>query len=82
MAAKYIVVFKPSASQEQIDSFAKTVSEDGKSLFRGEVTHKYSTTLKGFAATLTENTLAKFNSLQPGEDIIDYIEPDGVVTTQ
>lgn len=87
-------MFKSTASQQQIDDFAQTVSQDG-----GEVVHKYGTVMKGFAAKLNANTLAKFNSLQEEPDsIIDYIgepsqvswgriehisaEPDGVVTTQ
>ncbi|KAJ7178536.1 protease propeptide/inhibitor [Mycena crocata] len=95
MSGKYIVVFKSTASQAAIDKFAETVSSDGKSSsahqvhdrnpahLGGEVTHRYDTLMKGFAAKLNENTLAKFNSLQAESDsIIDYIEPDGVVTTQ
>jgi len=78
MSGKYIVVFKHTASKEDIDKFAESVTDDG-----GEIIHKYETGLKGFAANLSENTLAKFNSFQKESDsIIDYIEPDGVVTTQ
>ncbi|KAJ7167372.1 protease propeptide/inhibitor [Mycena crocata] len=78
MSGKYIVVFKSTASEAAIDKFANTVNSDG-----GEVTHRYDTLLKGFAAILNKNTLAKFNSLQAESDsIIDYIEPDGVLTTQ
>ncbi|KAJ7703205.1 hypothetical protein B0H17DRAFT_1042250 [Mycena rosella] len=78
MSEKYIVVFKSTASQEDIDKFAESVSSDG-----GEVIHRYDSTMKGFAAKLSPNTLTKFNSLQAEKDsIIDYIEPDGVVTTQ
>ncbi|KAL0956585.1 hypothetical protein HGRIS_002723 [Hohenbuehelia grisea] len=72
---KYIVVFKKDVSQEDIDKFAEQVNQDG-----GQVTHKYDTVLKGFAAHITDSTLQSFQSLQG--DIIDYIEPDGVVTTQ
>jgi len=78
MSEKYIVVFKSGTSQEAINKFADTVNSDG-----GEVTHRYDTILKGFTAKLSPNTLANFNSLQAQDDsIIDYIEPDGVVTTQ
>ncbi|KAJ7462302.1 protease propeptide/inhibitor [Mycena galericulata] len=78
MSGKYIVVFKSTASQQAIDEFADTVSKEG-----GEVIHKYGTVMKGFAARLNDNTLVKFNSLQEDPNsIIDYIEPDGVVTTQ
>ncbi|KAJ7084383.1 hypothetical protein B0H15DRAFT_393258 [Mycena belliarum] len=78
MSGKYIVVFKSTATKEEIDKFAETVNGDG-----GEVTHRYDTLMKGFAATLAPNTLASFNSnLQAADSPIDYIEPDGVVTTQ
>ncbi|KAJ6625651.1 hypothetical protein B0H10DRAFT_2211922 [Mycena sp. CBHHK59/15] len=69
MSGKYIVVFKSSASKEDIEKFAQTVSGDG-----GEVTHRYDSLMKGFAATLNEKTLQQFQSLQSEDDsIIDYI---------
>lgn len=40
----------------------------------GEVTNRYDSVLKGFGAVLQPSQL---QSLQ-GDDIIDYIEPDGV----
>ncbi|KAG8983126.1 hypothetical protein FRB90_006293 [Tulasnella sp. 427] len=70
---KFIVVFKESATQEQINEYAEQVNSNG-----GKVTNHYGTVLKGFAAELTESQFQNFQ----GNDIIDYIEPDGVVTTQ
>ncbi|KAJ6612701.1 hypothetical protein B0H10DRAFT_2222891 [Mycena sp. CBHHK59/15] len=67
---KYIVVFKPTTSQEEVDKFAQTVHDDG-----GEVTHHYGSLLKGFAAKLTSKTLQQFSF----NDVIDYIQPDGIV---
>jgi len=72
-SGKFIVVFKDSATQEQIDEYARTVDNTG-----GQVKNRYNTALKGFSATLTPEN---FQNLQ-GDSIIDYIEPDGEVTTQ
>ncbi|KAJ7045513.1 hypothetical protein C8F04DRAFT_1065063 [Mycena alexandri] len=78
MSGKYIVVFKSTASKEKIDEFIATVKSEG-----GQVGHQYDTVMKGFSATLSEKTLTKFNSLQAEADSpIDFIEPDGEVTTQ
>ncbi|RDB16741.1 Serine proteinase inhibitor IA-2 [Hypsizygus marmoreus] len=73
MSGKYIVVFKDSATTEQIDQYVEKVNSNG-----GEVANRYDAVLKGFAATIPDHFLA---SLQ-GDDIIDYIEPDSIVTTQ
>ncbi|KAJ6586919.1 hypothetical protein DFH09DRAFT_238227, partial [Mycena vulgaris] len=43
-------------------------------LLGGEVTHRYDTVMKGFAAKLNEKTLTSFNSLQAeANNPIDYI---------
>ncbi|KAH8828430.1 protease propeptide/inhibitor [Flagelloscypha sp. PMI_526] len=75
---KYIVVFKKDATQERIDQYASSVESSG-----GTVTNKYGTVLKGFAAQIPDSYLEslKSDSLQ-SDSPIDYIEPDGVVTTQ
>jgi len=70
---EYIVVFKDSATQQQINDYANSIDSNG-----GRVGHRYDSVLKGFSATITNEQL---NSFQ-GDDIISYIEPDGVVTTQ
>ncbi|KAF7361909.1 Protease propeptide/inhibitor [Mycena venus] len=78
MSGKYIVVFKSTASQEDISKFKETVTSEG-----GEIGQTFATTMKGFSATLSQKTLTQFNSLQEDPNSpIDYIEPDGVVTTQ
>ena len=70
---KYIVVFKDSATEKDIDSHIQHVKDAG-----GEVGHRYDSVMKGFSASLPEQLLSSFQ----GSDIIDYIEPDQVVTTQ
>jgi len=75
MSGKYIVVFKDGVTAEQIDQYAKDVNENG-----GEVTHRYGDGLNGFAASIPQQYLQSLKSLQG--DVINYIEPDGVVTTQ
>ncbi|KAF8577752.1 protease propeptide/inhibitor, partial [Ramaria rubella] len=74
-SAEYIVVFKSNVSKEDIDKYADGVNENG-----GEVSQRYDSKLKGFAATIPDQYLLSLQSLQG--DVIDYIEPDGVVTTQ
>ncbi|KAG8896468.1 hypothetical protein FRC01_011792 [Tulasnella sp. 417] len=71
MSQNFIVVFKDTATQEQIDNYVQHVNTGG-----GEVTNRYDAVLKGFAAKLTPNLLSNFQ----GDDIIDYIEPDQIVT--
>jgi len=70
--ANYIVIFKPTATEEQISQYARRISTSG-----GQIGHRYDI-LKGFSATLRPEHL---RSLQ-ADDIIDYIEPDQTVTTQ
>ncbi|KAJ6593896.1 hypothetical protein B0H19DRAFT_1246631 [Mycena capillaripes] len=94
MSGKYIVVFKSTATQEDIDKYIDTVKSDGKlyssgnirdglSSSGGQVGHKYDTVMKGFSATLSESAFNKLTSFQAQEDsVIDFIEPDGEVTTQ
>ncbi|KIO25923.1 hypothetical protein M407DRAFT_243920 [Tulasnella calospora MUT 4182] len=66
-----IVVFKDHATQDQIDRYAEQINGGG-----GAVTARYDSVLKGFAATLTASQLQSFQ----GDDIIQYIEPDQVIT--
>lgn len=74
-AGKFIVVFKPEVTQDEITKYVDQVNTNG-----GEVTHRYDSVLNGFAATLTPESLQSFQSLTGG--VIAYIEPDGIVTTQ
>ncbi|KAF8973292.1 hypothetical protein BDZ97DRAFT_1912844 [Flammula alnicola] len=69
---KYIVVFKDNVTEEQIEQYVKDINNNG-----GEVVHRYNSILNGFSAAIPDHFLS---SLQ-GSDIIEYIEPDSVVTT-
>ncbi|KDQ57619.1 hypothetical protein JAAARDRAFT_35312 [Jaapia argillacea MUCL 33604] len=73
MSGKYIVVFKESTTPEQINKYADEVSSNG-----GQVSQRYDSVLKGFSATIPDAFLQQLQ----GSDVIDYIEPDGIVTTQ
>jgi len=66
------VVFKDNATPEQIKKYTQEINENG-----GKVTQEYGI-LKGFAAHIPESFLCNLQ----GDDLIKYIEPDGVVTTQ
>jgi len=74
---KFIVVFKEGTTKEQIDGYVSQLKGSG-----GSVTNSYydseHSILNGFAAEIPQSFLS---SLQQ-ESVIDYIEPDGVVTTQ
>ncbi|PPQ65702.1 hypothetical protein CVT24_012120 [Panaeolus cyanescens] len=75
---KYIVVFKDDVTSEQIDEYVKQVDQTG-----GKVNSPYykeGGILNGFAADITPSFLDSFQT--SAKDVIAYIEPDGVVTTQ
>ncbi|RPD59777.1 protease propeptide/inhibitor [Lentinus tigrinus ALCF2SS1-6] len=75
MSGKYIVVFKDNVSQNDIDKYAQEVAENG-----GQVNQRYDTVLKGFSASIPDSYLQQLQSFTGS--VIDYIEPDGIVTTQ
>ncbi|KAK7692622.1 hypothetical protein QCA50_004255 [Cerrena zonata] len=77
MSGKYIVVFKDSASQAQIDKYAQDVESNG-----GNVGHKYDSALRGFSAAIPDAFLQTLQAQGLADGIIDYIEPDGTVTIQ
>jgi len=72
-SGKYIVVFKESATDQQIQNYVHSIESEG-----GEVGHRYESIMKGFSATIPNSLLSNLQS----DSIIDYIEPDGVITTQ
>ncbi|KAG6812601.1 hypothetical protein H0H92_001952 [Tricholoma furcatifolium] len=78
---KYIVVFKDTATKEQIDDYANNVNNNGVLLIHAMAHQK--TKEHGFAAQIPDTY---FQSLQSqslqSDSIIDYIEPDGVVSIQ
>ncbi|KAL0581885.1 hypothetical protein V5O48_000114 [Marasmius crinis-equi] len=87
MSGKFIVVFKSDTSQEEVDKQASEISNNDAFIIHnahddlsgGEV-HKKHSLLKGFTATIPESYMQQLQSLQGS--VIDYIEPDGKVTTQ
>ncbi|KAJ7647340.1 hypothetical protein FB45DRAFT_893158 [Roridomyces roridus] len=73
----YIVTFKSTALQDEIDKFVDNVANDG-----GEIGHRFKIS-KGFSAKLSQKNFDSLNSLQADPDsIVESIEADGVVTTQ
>jgi len=75
MSGKYIVVFKEHVTSEQIGNYINDVTANG-----GELGQRFDPVLKGFSATIPNGYLTRLQSLQG--DVIDYIEPDGIVKTQ
>ncbi|KJA19937.1 hypothetical protein HYPSUDRAFT_845692 [Hypholoma sublateritium FD-334 SS-4] len=67
------IVFKDGATSDQVSQFASDLGRNG-----GEVLHIYNGVVNGFSATIPTHFLT---SLQ-ASDLIEYIEPDGIVTTQ
>ncbi|KAG8941814.1 hypothetical protein FRC03_003935 [Tulasnella sp. 419] len=72
-AQSFIVVYKDSATKDQIQKHISQVEKDG-----GEIGHRYDAVFKGFSAKMKPECL---QSLQ-GDDAIDYIEPDQVMSIQ
>ncbi|KAI0793221.1 hypothetical protein C8Q75DRAFT_804037 [Abortiporus biennis] len=54
MSGKFIVIFKDSATQDQIDKYVEEVNQSG-----GNVSAKYDSALKGFAASIPDAYLLK-----------------------
>ncbi|OSX66390.1 hypothetical protein POSPLADRAFT_1053041 [Postia placenta MAD-698-R-SB12] len=75
MSGKYIVVFKDHVTEAQINDYVNDVNANG-----GQVGQRFDPVLNGFSATIPDVYLTKLQSLQ--DDVISYIEPDGVVKTQ
>ncbi|KAF9482647.1 hypothetical protein BDN70DRAFT_874834 [Pholiota conissans] len=77
-SGKFIVVFKDDVTSDQISEYVNQLKEAG-----GSVKSRFDQDggiLNGFAATIPESYLTQLQSLVGG--VVDYIEPDGVVTTQ
>ncbi|KAH8083775.1 protease propeptide/inhibitor [Cristinia sonorae] len=77
MSGKYIVMFKDSATEADIQKYAQDIGSNG-----GAIHNTYDSVVKGFSASIPE---AYFQTLQASlgsNSPIDIIEPDGIVTTQ
>ncbi|TEB25448.1 protease propeptide/inhibitor [Coprinellus micaceus] len=75
-SGKFIVVFKDHVTSEQISKYAAEVKAAG-----GEIKDRYDEgagILNGFSATIPSS----FKASLAGDDLVSYIEPDGVVTIQ
>lgn len=73
MSGRYIVMFKESASEAQIEQYKERLQAQG-----GNIYADYEPLLKGFSACVPDELIQSFTQ----DDLIDYIEPDGVITTQ
>ncbi|KAG8758773.1 hypothetical protein FRC14_007422 [Serendipita sp. 396] len=81
---RYIVMFKQTATQEQIDHIKQMVQSAGAVAgLKGDAVYNQfnmGPTYRGFAATITD--MQELNNHLADDGPIDYIEPDGTVTTQ
>ncbi|TFY81758.1 hypothetical protein EWM64_g2252 [Hericium alpestre] len=76
MSGRYIVVFKKTASDADVQKYVKDVTSNG-----GTIHNEYTSVMKGFSAQIPDSFLQTLQSnLQDGP--IDYIEPDSIVHTQ
>lgn len=69
-------MFKEGVTSEQIGNYCKEVEDAG-----GQVRDRYDQgagILNGFSATLP----ASFHASLVGDELVDYIEPDGIATIQ
>ncbi|KAL4268696.1 Peptidase S8 propeptide/proteinase inhibitor I9 superfamily protein [Pleurotus pulmonarius] len=73
-ARRYIIVFKPHVTHEQIEEYISNVQKQG-----GKVTHQYDI-IKGFAANLGPDALSSLQALQG--NTVESIEPDQEMRTQ
>ncbi|KAG8890431.1 hypothetical protein FRB98_008466 [Tulasnella sp. 332] len=64
MSQRYIVVFKNTATKDQIDQYEAEVKSSG-----GDVTQRFDTGMNGFAATIPDSFLTKLKA----DSIIDFI---------
>ncbi|KAF6766208.1 hypothetical protein DFP72DRAFT_1038927 [Ephemerocybe angulata] len=69
----FIVVFKEGVTSEQIGNYCKEVED----AVRGRY-DQGAGILNGFSATIP----ASFHASLVGDELIDYIEPDGIATIQ
>ncbi|CAL1707098.1 unnamed protein product [Somion occarium] len=77
MSGNYIVAFKDHVSQAQIDKYIEDVKANG-----GSIGHKYDAALKGFSAAIPTSYVQQLEAQGLQDGVIDFIEPDGIVTTQ
>jgi len=79
--SEIIIVFKESTTPKEIEQCVKQIEGNG-----GVIGHQYDpVVLKGFSATIPQDylpVLQSMASLLDPNSPIDYIESDGVVTTQ
>jgi len=73
-ANDYIVVFKDSATDDQIQRYVNDLQNNG-----GEVTQEFGV-MKGFTARIPDSYIQSFQA--DFEGIIDSVEQDSVVTVQ
>ncbi|KAF5355037.1 hypothetical protein D9756_005264 [Leucocoprinus leucothites] len=73
MLNRYIVVFKETASEGQIEQYIDRLIAEG-----GKIHANYDALFKGFSAFVPDSLVQLFAQ----DDLIDYIEADGVVTIQ
>ncbi|KAK3829197.1 MAG: protease propeptide/inhibitor [Benniella sp.] len=71
-----IIVFKDDTPQSEIDEAVRQVESSG-----GKVTNRYESALLGFSAEFPEASVSVLDALTRNPHL-DYIGPDGTVTTQ
>ncbi|CAE6515374.1 unnamed protein product [Rhizoctonia solani] len=69
----YVVVFKESATKEEIEDYINRVQESG-----GKIKYDYSDLMKAMAVYVPHVSVQSFTN----DPIVDSMEPDGVATTQ
>jgi len=77
MSKKYIVVFKDTATDDEITQYVDQVNNNG-----GTVSNRFESSLKGFAAAIPDQALNSLQASITDGGPIESIEADGIVTTQ
>ncbi|KAG0246676.1 hypothetical protein B0O80DRAFT_447954 [Mortierella sp. GBAus27b] len=79
MSSSVVAVFKEGTPQSEIKAAEDQVVASG-----GEITHRYTDALLGFAAKVPDaapGTVNALSTLQTNPQL-DYLEPDGTVSIQ
>lgn len=74
LASHYIVTFKSDTPEDVIEAEAKKVEESGAT-----IKHRYNAAIKGFSVEVPDDSVSSLSLTSPH---INFIEADGVVTTQ
>ncbi|KAI8099414.1 uncharacterized protein BX664DRAFT_354834 [Halteromyces radiatus] len=72
--SNYIVTFKADTPQQVIDEHIKQAEAAGAT-----IKHRYQSAIRGYSVSVPDDAVTALDNTHPQ---LDFIEPDGEVTTQ